>query len=209
MLRKQAGRTLYFHPVVIGGPWLSHPDEKVAAWANWVGHQHFEHFIDDFREFERVRDQPMPEDIGPMKDISEWAFKCCLAKILGDPVKKDWGGELSDHFSSQLHLGARRVNGAFLLKGPSRFRPMTLNHLGKNNDQIFRLTQEPADVFFVQHCHSIESAVRATLRAFCVQPGRPRRYCFIDGRDSLRLLQAYELLKEAVALSERRPQDPR
>jgi hypothetical protein len=76
---------------------------------------------------------------------------------------------------------------------------MSLNHLGKNNDQIYRLSQEPANVLFVQHCHDILPAVRATLRAFAVQPGKPRRYCLIDGRDSLRLLRAYGMLDKALA----------
>ena len=80
---------------------------------------------------------------------------------------------------------------------------MSLNHLGKNNDQIVRLAHEPADVLFVQHCHDILPSVRETLRAFAVQPNRPRRYCLIDGRDSLRLLNAYGLFERAVELSSR------
>ncbi|OFX15941.1 MAG: hypothetical protein A2Z18_00045 [Armatimonadetes bacterium RBG_16_58_9] len=79
---------------------------------------------------------------------------------------------------------------------------MGLNHLGKNNDQIVRLSHEPADVLFVQHCHDILPAVRETLRAFAVQPSNPRRYCLIDGRDSLRLLCAHGLYETAVELSE-------
>lgn len=200
-MRRKAGNTLHFHPLVMGGPWLSHDDPKIAHWAEWEALDHFENFIEDFDEFSRVRSVDKPDDVEPMRHISETAFKTCLAKILGDSVKKDWGGEMSDHFSSQLHLAGRRVTGAFLLKGPARFRPMTLNHLGKNNDQIFRLSQEPAEVLFVQHCHDIETAVRATLRAFAVQPGRPRRYCLIDGRDSLWLLRSYNLYDEALELS--------
>jgi hypothetical protein len=40
---------------------------------------------------------------------------------------------------------------------------MGLNHLGKNNDQIVRLSREPADVLIVQHSHEILPAVRETL----------------------------------------------
>ena len=168
----------------------------------WEAQTHFENLIEDFDQFKKIANVDKPTSVEPMRHVSEFAFKSCLAKILGDPTKKDWGGEMSDHFTGNLNLvGGRRVTGAFLLKGPAKFRPMTLNQLGKNNDQIFRLSQEPADVLFVQHCHEIESAVRATLRAFAVQPGRPRRYCLIDGRDSLWLLQAYGLYDEAVALT--------
>ena len=80
---------------------------------------------------------------------------------------------------------------------------MNLNHLGKNNDQIVRLSHEPAQVLIVQHCHDILPSVRETLRAFAVQPSRPRRYCLIDGRESLRLLHAYGLFEKALELSRR------
>lgn len=79
---------------------------------------------------------------------------------------------------------------------------MTLNSLGKNNDQIVRLASSPAEVLVVQHCHDITPPVRDTLRAFAVQPSRPRRYCLMDGRDSLRLLKAYDKLERALELSE-------
>ena len=39
---------------------------------------------------------------------------------------------------AHLHLKGSRMTAAFLLKGPARFVPMGLNHLGKNNDQIVR-----------------------------------------------------------------------
>jgi hypothetical protein len=87
---------------------------------------------------------------------------------------------------------------AFLLKGPAHFAPMGLNHLGRNNDQIYRLSSEPAEILIVQHSHEILQPVRATIRTFAVQPSRPRRYCLIDGRDSLRLLLAYNLYDEAL-----------
>jgi hypothetical protein len=133
-----------------------------------------------------------------MKNVSERGFKWALGKILGDDVVKDWGGEISDHFTSHIHLKANRVTAAFLLKGPARFAPMGLNHLGKNNDQIVRLSREPADVLVVQHCNAIQPAVRETLRAFAVRPYGARRYCLIDGRDSLWLLNAYGLFDAAV-----------
>jgi len=199
---KREGDCLFFQPLVIGGPWMSHEIEAISDLIMWEAGTHFENFLEDFTEFKQVSSYTQPVDVNEMRHISEAAFKACLAIILGDPTRKDWGGETSDHFTSQLHLQDRRVTGAFLLKGPARFAPMSLNHLGKNNDQIYRLAQEPADVLFVQHCHEIESAVRATLRAFAVQPGRPRRYCLIDGKDSLRLLKAYDLIEKALSLSD-------
>jgi hypothetical protein len=144
---------------------------------------------------------PTPENFDVMEEISENAVKICLAEILGDRTKKDWAGEMSDHFSAQLHLDGRPTTAAFLLKRPAKFAPMKLNSLGKNNDQIYRLSQEPAQLLVVQHCHEIFSPVRATLRAFAEQSGRARHYCLIDGRDSLRVLLAYDKLDHALELS--------
>jgi hypothetical protein len=195
------GSDIFFRPLVMGGPWLDHSEEEIASWAMWAINDHFQIYVDDITEFARVKEVAKPTDLAVMQLISEFAFKTCLAEILGELVKKDWGGEMSDHYSPHLHLLDRRVTAAFLLKGPSDFRPMGLNHLGKNNDQIFRLAQEPADILIVQHCHEITSPVSETLRVFAVQPGRPRWYCLIDGYDSLRLLQAYDKLDRAIELS--------
>jgi hypothetical protein len=201
MMNRREGNMLIFRPLVIGSPWLRSEDPKWEEEIMWWGRDFYEHYIEDFDEFARVRDIPEPESVEPMREVSEKAFKRCLGKLLHDPTVKDWGGETSDHFTAHLHLQGKRVTGAFLLKGPAKFAPMTLNYLGKNNDQIYRLSQEPAEVLIVQHAHEITSPVRATLRAFAVQPSRPRRYALFDGRDSLRLLLAYELYDEAVRLT--------
>jgi hypothetical protein len=195
--------TLVFYPLLMGAPWLSAKVEPSPVPSpEWESYGFYEQFIEDIAEFAKVSDVETPTDFTIMKDISERAFKQCLAEILGDMVRSDWGGETSDHFTSRIHLGDRRTTAAFLLKGPgNRFMPMGLNHLGKNNDQIYRLAQEPAELLIVQHCHEILPQVRATLRAFAVQPGSPRRYCLIDGRDSLRLLTAYDKLDRALALT--------
>lgn len=192
---------LVFRPLVIGFPSVTSDDPAWAEKAMWIGYEYYQNFIQDFAEFANLSERHRPKDFSAMKGITERAFKACLAAILGDTAVKDWAGETSDHFTTNLHLAGRPVTGAFLLKGPAHFRPMTLNNLGKNNDQIVRLSAEPADVLFVQHCHEITPPVRATLRAFAVQPGRPRRYCLVDGRDSLWLLRAYRLYRHAVQLS--------
>jgi hypothetical protein len=196
-------KKLIFYPLLMGAPWLSAKTEPSPVPSpEWESYGFYEQFVEDIAEFAKVVDVEMPTDFTVMKDISEGAFKQCLAEILGDTARKDWGGETSDHFTSHVHLDSRRTTAAFLLKGPgNRFVPMGLNHLGKNNDQIYRLAQEPAELLVLQHCHDILPAVRATLRAFTVQPSSPRRYCLIDGRDSLRLLTAYDKLNRALELS--------
>jgi hypothetical protein len=194
--------TLVFHPLLMGGPWLSAETEPGPFQApEWYSYEYFENFIEDVDEFAAVRGTPTPTDFQVMQRISEAAFKQCLVEILGDSAKADWGGETSDHFTSHLHLNGKRTTAAFLLKGPARFAPMGLNHLGKNNDQICRLAEEPAGLLVVQHCHDILPPVRKTLRKFAVSPGLTRRYCLIDGRDSLRLLIAYDKLDRALELS--------
>ena len=185
----------------MGFPWLEARETSPDFDIMWFGYDFFENFIEDFDEFSRVAEVPLPPDPEPMKQIPETAFKSCLAQILGDVNQKDWGGEHSDYYSAHLHLKGQRLKAAFLLKGPHNFRPMGLNHLGKNNDQIVRLSYEPANVLIVQHCHDILPPVRETLRAFAVQPSNPRRYCLIDGRDSLRLLYAYNMYDRALELS--------
>src|SRR5688500_5397375 len=59
-----------------------------------------------------------------IESISEHAFKLAPCEILGDDPKHAWGGETSDHFTDHLHLEGRRVSGAFVLKGPARFKPI-------------------------------------------------------------------------------------
>jgi hypothetical protein len=204
-LRMYRDRVLIFEPLLMGAPWLSSmTDVDPFPGPEWYGHAFFENFVDDVDDFSAVRNVPIPSDFSVMRNISERAFKQCLTEILGDSARSDWGGEMSDHFAAHLHLCGRRTTAAFLLKGPANFAPMGLDHLGKNNDQIYRLAQTPAGLLVVQHCHEIQEPVRATLRAFAVQPGAVRRYCLMDGKDSLRLLIAYDKLDRARELSARR-----
>lgn len=193
--------TFVFRPLVIGFPSVASDDPAWSEKVMWLGYEFYQNSVQDFDDFQAVRSHRRPRIFDAMRGITERAFQSCLAEVLGDSVSNHWGGETSDHFTANLHLGGRPLTGAFLLKGPARFVPMTLNNLGKNNDQIVRLANEPADVLFVQHCHEVTPPVRATLRAFAVQPGRPRRYCVIDGRDSLWLLKSYGLYRRAVELS--------
>jgi hypothetical protein len=168
----------------------------------WLGYSFGEVFAEDIDEFSRMTEVARPTDPKPMQRITERAIKQCLAELLGQEAEKDWGGEQSDLYSAHLHLGGRRVTGAFVLKGPSSFRPMRLKHLGANADQIVRLSHEPADLLVVQHSHEIGTDVRTTLRAFANGLGAVRRrYCLIDGLDSLRILTAYDKLEQAERLS--------
>ncbi len=191
-----SGTHLTFAPLIIGSPYMADKESGKLAWSKYS--DYFNLHIEDFDEFSKVKDLSMPESFDDMKNITENVFKQALGKILKESTPKDWGGEMSDLVTSHLHLKGERVSGAFLLKGPSKYNPMTVKHLGKNGDQIVRLAQEPSDVLFVQHCHDITSAVKQTLKVFATQPSNPRYYCLIDGRESLRLLEAYELKDWAI-----------
>jgi hypothetical protein len=129
-----------------------------------------------------------------MKRIPEEHVKKSIASLLKEPVKSDWSGEENDHFSSSVTVAGRRRTAALLLKGPTRFQEMTPAMCGKNGDQIYRLAKAGADISVVQHAHLVGPAVRETLRSMVVTPGRPRKFCVIDGQATYRILKAYGLL---------------
>jgi hypothetical protein len=151
-------------------------------------------FIDTLEQFSEVRDQLRPDmrDLVRLKDIKEAEIKHSFAAIINEEVvPKDWGGEFSDLFSTEVKLDGRRISSAFAFKGPARFSEMTLAHLGKNGDQIERLFNEPADLLVLQHCHRIHRSVRSTMRAFATRVHDPRHFCLVDGYDTIRVLRAY------------------
>ncbi|MBU1276775.1 MAG: hypothetical protein KJ720_15470 [Proteobacteria bacterium] len=187
---------IILHPIIMGAPSYDHPLNQEyggdVVWFGWNWYENFPEDIDEFNKIKEVGDVAAQEWIDYMKVQSEENIKEKFCDILQDITKKDWGGEQDDLFSTHIHLSGQRKSAAFLLKGPgSGFREMTPDMLGKRGDQIYRLDGTPADLLVVQHCHKIGEAVRATLRAFAVNPSRPRRYCFIDGRDTYRILKAY------------------
>lgn len=131
-----------------------------------------------------------------LKDFPERTIKDLIGRLLGEvEVPRDWGGEESDLFSANLKVDGLRRTGAFLLKGPAAFHPMTMADCGKNGDQIYRLFNIPAQVYVIQHCNYIGAAVRKTVEAFAL--GRsftsPCSYVIMDGASTARLLRAHGL----------------
>lgn len=185
-------------PLVIGMPWFEHPRNGRASEAfMWMGQDFGEILPEDIAEFARLVDVTVDgadEWMAMMRDLPEAVVKEKFAQLLGDATKKDWGGEMNDHFSADVTLDGRRRTAAFLLKGPAQFREMTLEMCGRRADQIHRLVNSGADISIVQHAHHIGEVVRATLRNLTVYPGRPRKYCLIDGKTTYRLFKAYSLL---------------
>ena len=165
---------------------------------NYVSQKHIfssgEIHIDDIDSFKLVKGEPIPKkiDLELLKDIPENDVKIAIAEIINErTIPKDWGGEKSDLFSTNVKLNGDRVSTAFLLKGPSAFHPMMPKDLGKNGDQIVRLFEEPATLLVLQHCHEIMPPVRSMMKAYASQTGKLRLFCVINGYDTLRILKAY------------------
>jgi hypothetical protein len=118
--------------------------------------------------------------------------KHAVAAIIGEPyVPKDWGGEKSDLQTAQLRLDGAPVSAALIFKGPSIKGEMHPANMGKRGDQLIRAFDEPADLILVQHCNKIANSVVRMAEALAANPARPRRYCILDGNDTVRLLKAY------------------
>lgn len=149
--------------------------------------------ITQFAQMDRAW-RPAKAELEKMRDIAESTIKELMCNLLGEiEVPADWGGEESDVFSANLTVGTDRMTGAFLLKGPAKFHPMTPRDLGRNGDQLYRLFNIPARVFVVQHCHSIGPAVRKTAEAFALSRAliAPCRLVFMDGLATAQLLRAH------------------
>ncbi len=128
-----------------------------------------------------------------LQNTPEEEVKTAIAEIIGEPyVNKDWGGEKSDLFSCRVSGEGKPYSAAFLFKGPAKFSPMTVAHLGKNGDQIDRLFTEPANLLVVQHCHEVTTSVRNTLKAYASRVHDLRNWMVIDGFDTYRILKAYK-----------------
>lgn len=131
--------------------------------------------------------------------LPEQTVKELIAKIIGEPyLDTDWGGELSDILTSRIHLDGQRVAGAFLLKGAGSKQKLKPGDLGKNGDQIRRLSKQDADLYVVQHVGEFDEAVRDQLADMVLAQrakGSPNAVGSLwDGSDCARLLVAHGLI---------------
>lgn len=149
---------------------------------------------------------PSAAEFKRMTMVPEHTVKELVCRLLCEhSVPNDWGGEESDVLSANLVVDGRRHVGAFLLKGPARFHPMKPTDLGKNGDQLYRLFNIPAQIYVVQHCHTIGAAVRKQAEAFALARSfvAPCRVVFMDGCTTARLLHAHGLWPAATSRARR------
>lgn len=158
--------------------------------------------IEQFAGMDRTW-MPSKTEFARLADIPEQKVKELICRLLGEhDIPKDWGGEESDLFSDRLLVAGERQTGAFLLKGPAKFHPMTPRDLGKNGDQIYRLFNIPAQVYVIQHCHNIGAAVRKTVEAYALHRSfsAPCHYVIMDGISTAQLLRANGLFDTATSV---------
>ena len=144
-------------PFVIGQPWFDHwrnGDDSGTLMA--LGRDFGEILpedIDQFSEMTNVKLDSSDEWLRAMRSLPEADVKRAFADLLSEPIKNDWSGEENDHFSANVSVHGGRLTAAFLLKGPSVFREMTLDMCGKRADQIPRLTKSGPGVLEVVARH--------------------------------------------------------
>jgi hypothetical protein len=126
----------------------------------------------------------------------ESTIKKAMQKIIGEDGKFiDWGGETDDLYSTRLIMNGKRYRVAFALKGKATTGVLTPKKMGKNSDQIQRLFQSAADVFFVLYQGQIDESVVHQMQHFAIAKSvmEEKRVYFgvIDGQDMVRLRTAY------------------
>lgn len=147
--------------------------------------------IDDIDSFKKVR------GIKSVKatPLSEQKIKRGIAGIIGEKcISKDWGGEKSDLFSTRIRVRNNRLPLAIAFKGKGTRGKLVPKKMGKNGDQINRLFDEPALVFFVVYCGEIDSSIISQMRAQAIVEalkGRKIYFGVIDSTDLGRLMVAY------------------
>jgi hypothetical protein len=155
---------------------------------------------EEIETFSAVRDvaPSAVKGIASPLDLPERHVKLFVAEVIGEPyVPYDWGGEGNDLYSDHVVVAGRRTSAAFLLKGSGTRGRLTVARLGKNGDQIVRLTNSPAELLVVQHVSAVDEAVRAALRDAVIsrrQAGPATLGSVWDGTTTARILVAYGLV---------------
>lgn len=150
--------------------------------------------VDDIDSFCAVRgvDDRLATDFTKM---AEQTIKNGFQRILKqEGTFKDWGGEINDLYTGKLRYKGRRIAAAFAFKGKATKDSLTPNKMGKHGDQIGRLFNSPAQMFFVVYPRTIKESIVDQMRAYAIaraKGGEKIYYCAIGGSDFTRLFHAY------------------
>jgi hypothetical protein len=156
--------------------------------------------IDDIDSFSKVRSVAEPPSDVTIPIEEDW-FKRGLKLVLGEQGDfQDWGGETDDLFSTRLVVRGERKSVAFGLKGKGTTGILTPKKMGKRGDQIQRLFRTSAEAFIVQYWGQVDESIIEQLKNFATAKsaveGRRIYYGVIDGKDTRRMLCAYDEFHE-------------
>lgn len=151
--------------------------------------------IDEIEQFKRVKSvRDVPDALRPNR-LPEKRVKAAFLKLLKEKRNpKDWGGEINDIFTTRLTLRGHARRAAFALKGPAKKGTLVPGKMGTNGDQIQRLFDSPAEVFFVQYEGEIAQSVVSLMENLATAKSILRGEVFfgvIDKTDTYRLRLAY------------------
>lgn len=149
--------------------------------------------IDDIEAFAAVKGAAAATV--DLKTVREEEIKRFLHLIIGEMEEsKDWGGEKNDIYTSRLRFRGARRTAAFALKGRATQGPLTPGKMGRNGDQVGRLMNSEASVFFVVYHGKVQETIHEQMRVHGLAralAGNRVYYCVIDGQDLARLVGAY------------------
>ncbi len=165
-------------------------------------------FLEDIDSFKKAKDvnpavvKPFLKD-GYYLDLSEDAIQMGLEQVLEVSFhKKDWGGEENDLYTANVIVQGGRVASAFLLKGNGlKKHTLEIANCGSNGDQLVRLIQSPAQLFFVQFVGEVSENVIKDMEGkveLIKNKGKDARYCILNGQDTARILYAYNVLQKLM-----------
>ncbi len=165
-------------------------------------------FLEDIDSFKKAKDvnpavvKPFLKD-GYYLDLSEDAIQMGLEQVLDVSFhKKDWGGEENDLYTASVVVQGGKIASAFLLKGNGlKKRVLEIANCGSNGDQIVRLVQSPAQLFFIQFVGEVSENVVKDIEGkveLLRGRGKDARYCILNGQDTARILHAYNILQKLM-----------
>lgn len=150
-------------------------------------------WVEDIDSFDQVRNVNVKDiNVDLPLDIPEAEVKRCIREIIDEPFdQRDWGGEINDLFTSRVELKNKRIDTAFMLKGPSVSGEMYISDAGTRGDQLQRLFDSPAQLYVVQFNGPFNDRTIRQIKREAQLVGADM-FCIIDGADTARLLQAYK-----------------